>query len=113
MRLSSLSDNIEFNNEKPKVDLLFETTESKELRILMKKGQEMKSHKAPHPIIVQLFSGALSFGLTEEKLDLEAGDLLYLEAHVEHDLKAKSDCIIRLTINKKDDATRVKEVTES
>ena len=42
--------------------------------------------------------------------DLKKGAILTLEGNVPHDLTAKADSIVRLTLSKQDTADRVKDV---
>ncbi|MFT4970071.1 MAG: quercetin dioxygenase-like cupin family protein [Chitinophagales bacterium] len=52
--MNSFNDNLEFNNQRIVTKVILETSFSKEIRVLLKKGQIMKEHKAPFPIIVHL-----------------------------------------------------------
>ncbi len=110
MKTASLNRNIEFKENKPSIQLLFETNVSKEIRIAMKAGQVMSEHKTPFPIVVELFEGNVAFGVQGKTLHLCKGDLISLDGNVPHDLRAASDCIIRLTLSKLDKLERVKAV---
>jgi len=101
----------EFNNERVVTKKILETSYSKEIQILMKKGQSMKEHKAPFPIIVHVLEGEIEFGLSGKINQLRGGDILTLEGNIPHDLFALEDSIVRLSISKKDRADRVKSVT--
>jgi len=87
-----------------------ETDFSKEIRIAFKAGQEMKEHKTAFPITLEMVDGDLNFGVNGEILALTRGDLIALEGNIPHNLHAKSDCIVRLTLTKSDDVNRVKNV---
>jgi len=104
-----LSDLI-FNDDKPNIKVMFESSFSKEIRILLKENQIMKEHKTPYPIVVEVFDGTLDFGVNGEVHNLKKGDILTLEGSVPHDLKAQSDCIVRLTLSKLDSVNRVQGV---
>jgi len=110
MKTASFLSNIEWNEDKPAVKVLVETSATKEIRIAMQTGQFMKEHKAPFPIIVQVIQGSIKFGVEGEELDLKTGDLIGLEANVPHDLLAKEDSIVRLSLSKMDTIDRVKNV---
>lgn len=112
MKTASLKDNLNFNEEKVTIKVLMETDTSKEIRILFKKGQAMKEHKAGFPITVAIHQGSILFGVQGEKKELTTGDLIYLDANVPHDLLAKEDSIVRLTLSKFDKIDRVKSVIE-
>lgn len=100
-----------FNDHKVATKQILETSYSKEIQILMKKGQSMKEHKAPFPIIVHLLEGKVDFGLSGNINHLSAGDILSIEGNIPHDLFAIEDSIVRLSIAKKDQADRVESVT--
>ncbi|WP_343329850.1 cupin domain-containing protein [Polaribacter staleyi] len=110
MKPASLTENLIYGEDKPTVTVLLKTATTKEIRILMKKGQQMKEHKAPFPIVIELFEGSIDFGVTGEKQVLKRGDLIELDANVPHDLYCKEDCIIRLTVSVADSVQRVKDV---
>ena len=112
MKTSSLLKNITYNSDKPAINVLMETDFSKEIRIAFKAGQEMKEHKTAFPITVEMVEGDLNFGVNGEVLALSRGGLIALEGNVPHNLHAKSDCIVRLTLTKSDDVNRVKDVVK-
>jgi len=112
MKSSSLLKNIEYKEDKPAINVLFETESTKEIRIVMRKGQNMKKHQTPFPIVVEMFDGDLDFGVEGNLHHLTRGDILALDGDVPHDLLAKSDCIVRLTLSKSDSVKRVEKVAE-
>lgn len=107
MKQASLSDNLEYKETGPTIKILFESETSKEIRIVFKAGQVMKEHHTSYPITVELFEGELEFGVEGEKYHLKRGDLLSLAPSVPHDLRAISNCIVRLTLSKADLVQRV------
>lgn len=109
MKNASLLKNVEYKENGPAVMVLFETENTKEIRIAFRKGQLMKEHKAPFPIVVEIFEGEIDFGVEGETQILERGDLIALDGNVPHNLKAEADSIVRLTLNKRDDSQRVRE----
>ncbi|NER18962.1 cupin domain-containing protein [Spongiivirga citrea] len=113
MKIASLTDDISFGDTKPAITVLFETPTSKEIRIVFKKGQLMKEHKTPFPIVVELYSGRIDFGVNGKKHQLVAGNLIALEGGVPHDLVAIEDSIVRLSLSIKDKVERVKQVKTS
>lgn len=110
MKTADLYTDLEYNPKKPVVNVLFETSFTKEIRIAMQEGTEMKEHKTPFPIVVELIEGKVDFGVNNEVLHLKKGNLLALEPSVPHDLKALENSVIRLTLTKNDEALRVKDV---
>jgi len=111
MKIASLTEQLEYH-DKPKVSVLMETESSKEIRILLKKGQEMAAHQTPFPIVVEIFEGNIDFGVLGNKYNLSKGDMIALEGGVSHDLVGLSDSIIRLSLSKKDKAARVKNLVK-
>ncbi|MBD0402965.1 AraC family ligand binding domain-containing protein [Flammeovirga sp. EKP202] len=112
MKTSSLFDNLEFNESKPLITVLFETNFTKEIRIAMAQGTVMKEHKTSFPIVVEMVDGNVDFGVEQRNLQLKKGDILALESNVPHDLKATEDSVIRLTLTKYDSSERVEGVAK-
>ena len=76
----------------------------------MKKGQLMKEHTAPMPIVIEIFEGDIDFGVDGKKQQLKKGDLIALDANVPHDLNCVNDCIVRLSISNLDTTERVQKL---
>lgn len=112
MKTASLTNNIQYHDTRPTIQVLLETENGKEIRIAFKKGQVMKEHKTPFPIVVEIFEGEIDFGVKEEVLSLSKGDLIALDGGVPHDLTAVKDSIVRLSLNKADSAKRVEDVVK-
>lgn len=110
MNTISLLDNITYQDNKPSVTVLLKTKTSKEVRIVMKKGQSMKEHKAPFQIIIELFDGEIDFGVNGENQVLKKGDLIALDENIPHDLTCISDCIVRLSISNFDSIERINAI---
>lgn len=110
MKIESFNDNLDFNDNKIVTKVLLETSFSKEIRILLKEGQTMKEHKAPFPIIVHVIEGEIDFGVEGKIHPLVKGNIITLTANTPHDLLAKKDSIVRLTLSKLDKPERVESV---
>ncbi|TVZ27493.1 quercetin dioxygenase-like cupin family protein [Gillisia sp. Hel_I_86] len=113
MKTASLTNDLEYNEKNPNIKVLLDTNSGKEIRIVFKKGQIMKKHQTPFPIVVEIFEGSIEFGVNEEVHMVKKGDLLALEANVPHDLIAVEDSIVRLSLNKADSAKRVEDVAKN
>jgi quercetin dioxygenase-like cupin family protein len=109
---TNLYDELVYGETKPAVKLVLETPFSKEIRIVFKAGQLMKEHKTPFPIVVEVVDGEIDFGVNGEVHSVNKGGLLTLDGGVPHDLLAKKDSIVRLTLSKLDAAERVQEVAK-
>ena len=109
-KIASINHDLVYNDHGPAIKVLMETECTKEIRILLKNGQIMKEHKAPFPIVIEIFKGTIDFGIPGERIILKEGDLITLSAHISHDLLAKEDSIVRLSLSKGDSVQRVKAV---
>ena len=112
MKIASLRNELTYKKDKVSINVLMETEISKEIRILFRKGQLMKEHKAGFPITVEVHQGTINFGVNGKEMILNSGDLIYLDANVPHDLLANEDSIVRLTLSKLDKIERVKNVVK-
>jgi len=113
MNISSFHENLEFQEGRVKTNVIIESAFSKEIRILMKRGQVMKEHKAPFPIVVHVLVGEIEFGVEGISYPMKMGDIIALEGNIPHDLKAVADSVIRLTLSKLDKVERVENVGEA
>jgi len=92
---------------------LFDGPNSKEIRINLEKGAQMKEHKAPGAIMVQVLSGKIDFSVGENSVILDTLDMITLEPNVIHALIALENSIVRLSLSKNDDVSRVFRVLKS
>lgn len=86
---------------------LFDGPNNKEIRINLEKGAQMKEHKAPGAIMVQVLSGKIDFSVGENSVILDTLDMITLEPNVVHALAALENSIVRLSLSKNDDVSRV------
>ena len=112
MKTASITEALIYTEDKPSITLLLKTDTTKELRIALKKGQLMKEHKAPYPIIIEIFEGEIEFGVNGEQKILKKGALIALDANVPHDLIGLQDSIVRLSISIADTVERVEDVAK-
>lgn len=110
MEKASIFENIVFGDSKPAISVLLNTDAIKEVRIVFRKGQEMKEHKAGYPIVLEIVEGSIDFGVLGERHLLDKGMLITLDAEVPHDLIAHEDSIIRLSLHKNDAISRVEKI---
>ena len=112
MKTASIYQDLEFNENKPAIKAILETDFTKEIRILMRENQEMKEHQTPFPIVVELLEGEIIFGVEGQNYEVKKGDLLTLSGGVPHNLIAKKESVIRLTLSQLDSSKRVEGVAE-
>jgi quercetin dioxygenase-like cupin family protein len=110
MKKASFLSNVSYLESKPKIDVMLDTEVSKEIRIALDEKQEMKEHQTPFPIMVQVLTGEIDFGVEGEKFRLLAGDVISLDGGVPHDLFALKPSIIRLSLTKSDSVDRVHNI---
>jgi len=113
MDIQSFSKNIDFKGRTVSTSVILETSFSREVRISMKEGHLIKEHKTPFPIIVHLLSGEIDFGVEGKSIHLSAGDAITLAGGVPHDLTARQDSTLRLTLSKQDRVERVEDVVKN
>lgn len=68
------------------------------VRIVMPAGKEISEHEAPGEIIVQCVEGKIAFTALGKTRELEAGQLLYLNAEEPHSVNCIDDASFLLTI---------------
>lgn len=112
MKSNNLLEAIEYNESRPAIKVMLDTDFTKEIRILMKENHEMKEHKTPFPIVIQIVEGRIDFGVNSERHDLQKGSIIALAGGIPHDLLAKEESMVRLTLNKSDATDRVKKVAD-
>ena len=110
INIASFNDELEFDENRIKTKVLLETSFSKEIRILLKKGQIMKEHKTPFPILIHVLEGEIELGINRTIHLLKSGAIIALEGNVPHDLNAKENSIVRLTLSMQDKVERVNDV---
>lgn len=113
MKVVSIYEGLVYQPSKPSISVLFESSFTKEIRIVFKKNQVMKEHKATFPIVVEIVDGIIDFGVKGEVYCLKKGNIISLEGGVPHNLKALEDSIIRLTLSKFDKPERVETVVKN
>lgn len=113
IKIASILTDIKYGETEPLVSVLINTADTKEMRIVFKEGQKMKEHKAPYPIVVEVFDGLIDFGVSAENFILEKGMMIALDAKIPHDLRALQNSILRLSLNKSDSIQRPEQAINS
>lgn len=112
MKIESFNKDIGYNDDRIVTKVILESSFSREIRILLKREQIMKEHKAPFPIIVHVLEGEIEFGAQEDVHFLKKGAIISLQENSTHNLKARKDSIVRLTLLKLDKPERLDKVIE-
>jgi quercetin dioxygenase-like cupin family protein len=112
MKIESFNEHIHYNDDSIITKVILESSFSREIRILLKQEQIMKEHKAPFPIIVHVLEGEIEFGVQEDVHLLKKGAIISLNSNIPHNLKARKDSIVRLTLLKLDNLERLNKVIE-
>lgn len=110
MERNNLYEAMEYHKARPAIKVLLDTYFTKEIRILMEEEHEMKEHKTPFPIVIQIIEGTIDFGAKGQRYELGKGSIISLEGGVPHDLIARERSMVRLTLNKADQTSRVQNV---
>lgn len=58
----------------------------------MDSGQELTDHSTPHPVVVQVDVGELTFTVGGDVRELTAGDVVYLAPGARHAVVARTPC---------------------
>lgn len=77
---------------------LIKTQSLEVLRLVLPKGKQIPSHKAPGEITIQCIDGRVSFVCHGKSTELLPGDLLYLDAFEPHSLDAREDSVVLVTL---------------
>lgn len=81
-----------------KTHTLLKTEHVEVVRLVMTAGKEIAEHKAPGEITVQCLEGKIAFTALGKTQELEAGQMLYLNAGQPHSVKCIVDASFLLTI---------------
>ncbi|HLS30878.1 MAG TPA: hypothetical protein VK021_08485 [Flavobacteriaceae bacterium] len=111
MKTASILNDLDYNENgnAPKISLLMISHLGKEIRILFKKGQYMKEHFTPSPVLIEVYEGKVEFGSEQGVQTLERGDMISLKGGVRHDLTAFEDSIVKLSLHKNDSYESIKD----
>lgn len=74
------------------------TSSFEAVRLVVPAGVEIPSHRVPGRITLQCIEGYAQLGLSDETIDLRAGDWVYLDGNELHSVKGIEDASLLLTI---------------
>jgi quercetin dioxygenase-like cupin family protein len=67
--------------------------------IAFREGARMGEHRAPGQLTLHVLSGEVQLRLPEQIVDVSAGSLLTLDGALPHDLEARRDSVVLLTLS--------------
>lgn len=105
--MNSFFSTTEFTPKKVSTQLILESDFTKEIKITLANGAEMKEHKTPFPIVIQVLQGSINLSFSGSNNEMNEGAIIALEGGIPHSLFAKHDSIVRLTLAKHDSYKRV------
>jgi quercetin dioxygenase-like cupin family protein len=89
---------LSLSNELQTTTTLVKSEELEVIRLVIRSGKEITTHKAPGPITVQCLEGRVVFTALGRSQELEAGEFIYLSAAEPHSLKGIEDSSLLVTI---------------
>lgn len=69
------------------------------IRLSFAQGQIMREHSTTAPLVVQILEGQIVFRIAGDELEMHAGAVLYVEPNERHELEARSDAHVLLTLS--------------
>jgi quercetin dioxygenase-like cupin family protein len=84
------------SNEKTRA--LFKSVDLEVIRLVLRAGKSLPSHKVPGELTIQCIEGALDVAVEGRSQVLRAGQLLYLAGGVSHAVRALEDASALVTI---------------
>lgn len=90
--LPDLTDSLAYNPERIEKIILNQVNGQKTILFAFAKNQELKTHTAPHEVILVVLEGICAFTLDqEEPFMLHSGQVIKIPGKVKHSLQALSD----------------------
>jgi quercetin dioxygenase-like cupin family protein len=87
-----------FQDERPYVQVISESSAARVLLFAFQAGQQLKEHRTTSQILVQALRGRITFTSEGSSVDLHAGMLLQLEANIPHSVVARTNAVMLLTM---------------
>jgi len=81
-----------------KTRALFKSVDLEVIRLVLRAGKSLPSHKVPGELTIQCLEGALDVAVEGRSQVLRAGQLLYLAGGVSHAVRALEDASALVTI---------------
>ena len=78
---------------------LFKSDQLEVVRLVLPAGEEMREHRVAGEITLQCLEGAIALTAEGRTQTMVAGDLVYLDGHAPHALRALEDASLLLTLS--------------
>ena len=95
-RVFDLLAQLSFKDNGPRVQQLSESDDARLVGLALRAGQEIKEHRSPSRLTVQVIDGCLLFGAAGQEIRLRAGMVLQIDPGVPHHLRAETDTLLLL-----------------
>ncbi len=86
------------DGDTPRIERLFAGAGATVVRLSFTAGQRMDDHRAAAPILLQIHSGEVEFGVGAEVVLLSPGSALHLEGGITHRVVARTDSVVSLIV---------------
>lgn len=86
-----LLDLLRYSDQGPQAQLLSESPSVRLVGFALRAGQEIKEHRSPSQLLVQVIDGNLTFTVSGQEFRLHAGAVLQVGAGILHHLHATAD----------------------
>ena len=98
--LDQLRQSQSYESGKPAGTTLVKGPDLRIVLMTLRAGARLEKHRASGPISVQGLEGTLRLRLADTAVELTAGEMVALEAHISHDVEAMEDAAFLLTIGR-------------
>lgn len=85
-----------FREEGPAVQVLSDTGAARMVQFAFRAGQHLKDHRTSSQILIQVLRGRIICTVAHRSIEVRAGMVLQVEAHVSHSVLAQTDAVILL-----------------
>jgi len=85
-----------FREEGPAVQVLSDTGAARIVLFAFRAGQHLKDHRTSSQILIQTLRGRIMCTMADRSVEVRAGMVLQVEAHVLHSVLAQTDAVMLL-----------------
>jgi quercetin dioxygenase-like cupin family protein len=88
----------QFRADRPYVQVLSDLGAARIVLFAFRAGQQLKEHRTSSQLLVQVLRGRITLATAENSVSLQAGMVLQLEENVLHNIIARTDAVMLLTM---------------